>query len=658
MDEPVFDVDDLVALGRVHAHALSPDGTWVAVEVRALDEDGAAYIGSIYKLPLDGGPVELLLGGAFDDKSPAFWRDGALTFLSNRTDEAFSDAHEPDDKAKVQVWARHPDSSLERLTDEPLGVSSHQPARRADVLVVQAPVLPEVEHGDQRAVAEDLEKGPSVLRYTEMPVRFWDHWLPRTSPHLIAYVDGMRRDLTPDRTDRVTDRTWVLSEDGTSIVYTERVAARDRLDAFRLVHIDLASAEATVLTPDASASFGQPVLSPDGATVVARRSFLVRGRAWEPELVRIPLADPVSGLQVLAADWDVHPSPVGMSRDGTTVFVTASVRGRVPLFAVDVGSGERRRLTEGGSIHGVAVGDDVLILRRSTFLRPPHLLALSLDDGGLRELADLSDMPVDLAEHLQVEDIEVEGHGGDPVQGFVVSPRGGASRGGLLWIHGGPIGDWADGWHWRWSAALAASQGFAVGCPNPRGSVGFGQDFVQGIWGNRWGEACATDVLAFADALDARDDVDGTVCMGGSFGGYMTNWLATRTDRFTAAVTHASLFDLRAFHGVTDLPAFWADQFLLDPWTDDEALERYNPRAHLDGWSTRTLILHGEKDYRVPIGEALALFEGLQARGVESELVVFPDENHWILKPRNIVAWYEAWLGFIERTVGREDGNG
>jgi len=137
--------------------------------------------------------------------------------------------------------------------------------------------------------------------------------------------------------------------------------------------------------------------------------------------------------------------------------------------------------------------------------------------------------------------------------------------------------------------------------------------------------------------------------MGGSFGGYMTNWLGTQTDRFASLVTHASLYDFQAFHGATDIPSFWAWQFGLDPWNDRADLDRYNPRAYLNNWRTRTLILHGEKDYRVPIAEALALFEGLQARGVPSELCVFPDENHWILKPRNIVAWYDAWIDFVTR---------
>jgi dipeptidyl aminopeptidase/acylaminoacyl peptidase len=220
----------------------------------------------------------------------------------------------------------------------------------------------------------------------------------------------------------------------------------------------------------------------------------------------------------------------------------------------------------------------------------------------------------------------------------------------LLWIHGGPIGMSGDAWHWRWNPLLAVAAGYTVVQPNPRGSTGFGQEFVQGIWGNVWGDQCFKDIMAVTDALAQRADVDASriMAMGGSFGGYMTNWIGTQTDRFKCLVTHASIVTMANFTGVTDDPAFWY-MFMggENPYSDMLAFDRYAPIRHISNWKTPALIIHGEQDYRCPVSEGLMLFEALQYHGVDSELLVFPDENHWIMKPKNIVAWYDNVLRFV-----------
>jgi dipeptidyl aminopeptidase/acylaminoacyl peptidase len=209
-----------------------------------------------------------------------------------------------------------------------------------------------------------------------------------------------------------------------------------------------------------------------------------------------------------------------------------------------------------------------------------------------------------------------------------------------------------DGWHWRWNPLLAVAQGYAVALPNPRGSTGFGQEFIQGIWGNVWGAQCYQDLMAVTDALAARPDIDGarTMAMGGSFGGYMTNWIGSQTDRFRCLITHASIATMAQFTGTTDHPAWWyLEMGGEDPYADMAKFDRYAPIRYIKNWKTPTLIIHGELDYRCPINEGLNLFEALQYHGVPSELLVFPDENHWILKPRNIAAWYAAVLEFVGR---------
>lgn len=651
MSLEALDAEALVALGRLQSQALSPDGTWIAACVHTLDADGAAYIGTIWRVPTDGGPATPLFESPFDDREPGFKRDGTLCFTSNRTRGDHTASEAPDPKTKRQLWAATEDGRLHPLTAEPLGVKAYRWARRADVLIVQTEVIPGVDHEEQEAAAKDLEKGPSILRYDRLPVRHWDHWIPQRVQHLIVYAQGERRDLTPDRTERFTEWSWDLSEDGRTIATIERVDGPFGIPSGQPVLIDVETGEARHLTAARHQSHSAPRLSPDGATLAVSRAEIERGRSLWDQLVLIPLADP-GASRVLAGDWDASPTPVGWSRDGASLLVTVAERGRGCLVAVDVGSGQRHPLCTEGSVHGVSIDEDALFLRRSSYLHPPRLERLSLHTGERSPLAVLDALD-DLSPHIHIEELEVEGAGGTPVQSFLLRPMSGGHGRTLLWIHGGPISDWADAWHWRWSAALAVAEGYTVVCPNPRGSLGFGRDFVEGIWGNVWGEACAEDLMKLTDALCAREDIDEDriIAMGGSFGGYMTNWLGGQTDRYAALVTHASLFDFRAFHATTDHPPYWAFMLGLDPWGDAEALDRYNPRAFVKRWTTPTLVLHGDKDYRVPIGEGLALFTALQARGVESELVVFPDENHWILKPRNVVAWYESWLGFVERVV-------
>jgi dipeptidyl aminopeptidase/acylaminoacyl peptidase len=220
----------------------------------------------------------------------------------------------------------------------------------------------------------------------------------------------------------------------------------------------------------------------------------------------------------------------------------------------------------------------------------------------------------------------------------------------VLFIHGGPLNSWS-GWHWRWNPHLLAAAGYAVVLPDPGLSTGYGIAMTRRGWG-RWGAEPYTDLMAVTDAVVARNDIDGerTVAMGGSFGGYMANWIAGHTDRFRAIVTHASLWDLEAFHGTTDFGVWWEQEF-GDAYTHPERYREWSPHRFVDRIRTPMLVVHGELDYRVPIGEALALWTDLRRHGVPSRFLYFPDENHWVLKPQHARLWYETVLAFLDEHV-------
>jgi len=668
MDKTRYTVEQHIALGRVSAIAPAPDGTWLAVAVQRLDRDGAKYVSDLWKLPTDGAPATQLTRGDSKDAAPCFRYDGALGFLSNRRPNEVK----PDEDAekRMQVWLL-PACGGEpyQLTDEPLGVESFRFAARADKMALFAPVIAGVPPDKQReTVAERAKKGPSVRRFTRQPVRHWDHWLHQNAEreciHLIVCdaSGAYREDLTPEATREFSIEPHLdISADGRRVAASWSTPGADReLDTHLLV-IDLAQRSRLLAPQPPTSSTEGALFAPDGATIAAVRSTRSAQLVVRPTLT---LIDPASGsARELAREWDRWPSLADWSADGRWLLVTADDGGIVPVFAIDAATGAVHPLSTraaGGSHGNVrALADGRAAGIRSTLLDAPECFVLDSPRA-----AGSGAPPMPLArlsgfapahDWAECESIVTTSSDGAPIQSWVTRPKGARNAPALLWIHGGPIGAAGDGWHWRWNALLAVAQGYVVVQPNPRGSTGFGQAFVQGVWGNVWGEQCYRDLMAVADAIERRPEVDAArvMAMGGSFGGYMTNWIGTQTRRFRCLITHASIVTMAQFTGTTDHPAWWyLEMGGEDPYADPARFDRYAPIRHIKNWKTPALIVHGELDYRCPIGEGLNLFEALQYHGVPSELAIFPDENHWILKPRNIVAWYETVFDFLDRHLG------
>ena len=659
MNNP-YTVDQHVALRRVSALAASPDGRWLAVCVQRLDRDGAKYVSDLWKVPTDGGPATQLTRGDSKDSAPCFRHDGALGFLSNRTPNEVK----PDDEAekRMQVWLLPADGGEPRqLTDEPLGVEAFRFAAKADRMAWFAPVLPGIAPEKQRETAARRNKeGPSARNFRRQPVRHWDHWLhqnaDQANTHLIvATAEGKdREDLTPE----ATHEFWIepqldLSRDGRRVLARWTTPGSDREEDSALLMIDLDSKARRLFEQPPNTMNDGARFSPDGRTIATVRETRSPQTAVRPTLT---LVDVESGTtREHATGWDSWPHLADWSADGATLVASADDGGVTPVFGIAVTDGAVTAWTPpaGGGTPGdiVALADGRAACIRSSLLDAPECYRLDGPGRATAPLARLSGFtPAD--GWAEVEHISTVSTDGAAIHSIVTRPKGARNAPTLLWIHGGPIGMSGDGWHWRWNALLAAAQGYVVVQPNPRGSTGFGQAFVQGIWGNVWGKQCFEDLMAVTDALGQRGDVDASriMAMGGSFGGYMTNWIGTQTRRFRCLITHASIVTMAQFTGTTDHPAWWyLEMGGENPYADMPAFDRYAPIRYISQWKTPVLIIHGEKDYRCPVSEGLNLFEALQYHGVDSELLVFPDENHWILKPRNIVAWYENVLGFLRK---------
>lgn len=657
-----YTVAQHAGLSRVSEVAASPCGTWLAVTVQRPDREGAKYVSDLWRVPTDGGPAVQLTRGDCKDHAPCFRHDGALAFLSNRAPNEIK--ADDDATERKQIWLLPSDGGEPRqLTDQPLGVVAFRFAKRAARLLLVAPVLAGVEQSQQRESVKRRKGGPSARRYRSQPVRHWDEWLHQNPDlpcnHLLACdADGGECvDLTPGaHGEFAIDPGLDISADGARAVATQISLGKDRELDSALLLIELASGSSRIVAAAASTLFEEPEFSSDGLQIAALRTQRSPARAVHP---RIAVIDVRTGNQrAVAEDWAGQAGAPHWSPTGQQLYFCADERGRTPIFCVDSSSGAIDRVAatahQGVYEHLSVLADGRLTGIHSTVLAAPECFLLNPQGAASPvSLARLSGFQ-SAQDWAQCEDLTVPSTDGTPIQFFLVRPKGPtpARLPLLLWIHGGPIGANHDGWHWRWNPLLLVAQGYAVALPNPRGSTGFGQDFVQGIWGNVWGDQCYKDLMAVTDALCARRDIDSerTMAMGGSFGGYMTNWIGTQTTRFKCLITHASIATMAQFTGTTDHPGWWYQEMGGEnPYSDRERFDRYAPIRYVDQWRTPVLIIHGERDYRCPINEALNLFEGLQYHGVPSELLVFPDENHWILKPRNVIAWYEAVSEFIAR---------
>jgi dipeptidyl aminopeptidase/acylaminoacyl peptidase len=659
-----YTVEQHVGLKRVSEIAASPCGTWLAVSVQRRDREGAKYVSDLWRVPTDGGAALQLTRGDSNDHAPCFRHDGALAFLSNRAPNELKP--DEDSAERMQVWLLPPQGGEPRqITDEPLGVAAFRCAKSAARLVLLAPVLPGVEHAQQRESATRRRKGgPSARRFRSQPVRHWDAWLHQNPDlpclHLIAgdAEGGGRVDLTPNaRGEFAVDPALDLAADGVHVVATQVSLGEDReLDSALLV-IDIDSGVSRVLGAGRCSNCEAPVFSPDGAQIALIRVQRSAALAVRPCMTLIDVRS--GNLRELGETWDRWPGAPQWRPDGGKLYFCSDDAGEIPAFAMDTGSGGVEKLTaaKGQYDHLQVLADGRVAAIHSTVLSAPECVILDPEKAAPTPVALAALSGFEGAQSwAQVEDFSIPSTDGTPIHGFLVRPKQPATGAEklplLLWIHGGPIGANHDGWHWRWNPLLLVAQGYAVALPNPRGSRGFGQEFIQGIWGNLWGDQCFKDLMCVTDALCARPDVDPerTMVMGGSFGGYMTNWIGTQTARFKCLITHASIATMAQFTGTTDHPGWWyLEMGGENPYADMERFDRYAPIRYVKNWKSPVLIIHGERDYRCPINEGLNLFEALQYHGVPSELLIFPDENHWILKPRNVVAWYEAVSEFIGR---------
>ena len=649
---PFGDLDAYLALARVSGLAVSPDGSRIVTTVAELNDKRTEFVSAVWELdPAGAHPARRLTRGAKGESSPVFAAGGDVLFVASRPNE-------DDDKAPAALW-RLPAAGGEAFEALALpgGVETVRTASDADFVVVNGPMMPSADSIDDDRRIRELRKDNKVtaILHTGYPIRRWDKDLGPGEPHLFGtdLDDGIPRNLTESPGSALWDADFDVSPDGCFVVTSWQQPGAGASKHVVLVRIDTESGERTVIADDPDADLWSPAIAPDGSAVVyARESYSTPTVAPRITLCCLRFGqEPVD----VAPDWDRWPTSVAWSRDGSVLIVTADQDGRGPIFSIVPDDGTVTQLTFDDYAYtdvSTAPGG-VLYALRSSYAAPPHPVRID-PDGTVTELpcADPPLLPGTLTE------VEATATDGTPVRSWLVLPEGDMPAPLLLWIHGGPLGSW-NVWSWRWNPWLLAARGYAVLLPDPGLSTGYGQDFIQRGWG-AWGSAPYDDLMAATDAACAhpRVDADRTAAMGGSFGGYMANWVAGHTDRFDAIVTHASLWALDQFGATTDSSYYWMRE--MTP----EMAAANSPHNYVGEIGTPMLVIHGDKDYRVPIGEALRLWFQLLTESrlpaaddgtSPHQFLYFPSENHWVLSPQHAILWYQVVIAFLSRHVLGED---
>lgn len=654
--------EDLWRVPRLSSPEVAPDGRSLVVTVTTPEAAANLQRGRLWWVDASGARAPRALTAAEHASSQPRWSpDGRhLAFLRKG----------PEAGARAQACLLALEGGeAERLTDLPLGVTDLRWLPDGTGLVLAGQLL--AGHDTPEATRAELErraKDPVKAHVTEERFyRYWDTWLTTGEVMHLFHLDlatRRLRDLAPAM------RLWFdwmdptgqldIAPDGQELAF-EALWFDERRSRVRsgIFTLPLAGGTPTCLTREHPAGAGRPRYTPDGRAIAYGMSHDPDFYADRQRLMRWVRA--TGTHEAWLEGWDRSPADWTLEADGGALLV-AEHEGRQALFRLAPGASEPTPLLAAGWCQGPArLGDGRIVLVHQTLSDPPEVAVLPAAGGPPTRLTRFAAEALHGVALGAVEELHFEGSHGATVQMFVIHPppRAGAPAGPrplLQVVHGGPHGVSGDAFGFRWNAHLFAAPGYVVAMVNFQGSTGWGQDFAQRIQG-AWGERPLGDVLRGTDTMVATGLVDPArmALAGGSYGGYMAAWVAAHTDRFRCIINHAGVYDLLA-HWSCDVTQGRHRSLGGHPWDGLEAIDRWNPARFTQGMRTPMLVIHGEKDYRVPETQGLACYNVLKAKGVPARLVYFPDEGHWVLKPQNSLLWYREVHAWLARWLGAGPG--
>ena len=667
-----FDVNALWALDRIGAPSLSPDGAQAVAAVTRYDMQTNQAQSSLWLFSTLGGAPRRLTEAGDKDGNPQWSPRGDRIAFTAKREQAGPDGRCRDEETQLYVIA--PDGGeAHRVGRVPTGVEAFKWFPDGRRIAFISWVWPDRKAAGQAEALREFKARKETAYVTEEALyRYWDHHLPAGRvPHLhvIDVNTGQVRDLF-EGTDHELDRaepdtqSFDISPDGRRIAFAFDPAAQKRLDnRFALAEIEVRTRRVQTLLQDADWDFSAPRYSGSGAHLAFLASHQARGHNQPHQLA---VLDQHGQWAVFSDDWDHDVSaPLQWAQDDQAVLFAAEARGRRHLWRFALGDRHAEIAFEGGHVGSFAHAGGITVVNHDSVQFPPRLSVL--DGDSAQRIEALNDARLAAHEFGRHEEVSITGARGDAVQMWLIYPPGFDAKARKKWpvmhvIHGGPHTAFGDSWHWRWNhqvfaspsplgTAGGAAQGYIVACVNYHGSSSFGHEFLDSITGH-WGEYELQDVEAGTDWLLQQRWVDRKriVATGGSYGGYMVAWMNghVKPGRYQAYVCHAGCYDWQAMYA-DDAYSWHRKELGAAYWDDPARVAAQSPHSFAQNFRTPTLVIHGALDYRVPDAQGLAYYNTLKSLGVPARLVWFPDENHWVLKPRNSQLWYGEFFAWLNR---------
>ena len=645
-----FDSDALLRVSRIGDPQLSPDGRTVAFSVSVPDLTNNKGAHSVWVVPLAGGAPRKLVDEA---DRPRWSPDGKRIFYTGTTG------------GSSQIWAMNADGSgATQITKLATEASGEIVSPDGKYLLITSDVYPECGADDacnSQHLETDKTSKVKARLITNLLYRHWTTWQGKTRSHLlsISLADGKAVDLTPG--DKVVPPfslggpdDYAISPDGSEVCFSmnsDPVPATSTNSDLYVV--PTAGGEFHKITGNNGAD-SSPQYSPDGR-FLAYRSQMRPG--YESDKWRLVVLDRATGKLTAPTDAiDRSIESFTWSPDSKRLFFGAVDRGRQAIQFISVdGGGVGTAVSGGNMLDDVQFTKDgkTMVFTRQSGSAPVEICRAGSNGGAAVPLTHLNDDLLGQYQLTPLEEFWTAGAEDAQIHSFLVKPPGFDATKKypvLMLIHGGPQGEWGESWTYRWNAQVFAGAGYVVVMPNPHGSFGYGQKFTDDI-NQDWGGKPYDDIMAVTDYVAKLPYVnpDRIAAAGGSYGGYMVDWILGHTNRFKCLVTHAGVYDLRSEAESTEELWFPLWEFGGMPWTNPEVYDKWSPSKFTEEFKTPTLVIHGELDFRIPYTQGLALFTALQMHKVPSELLVFPDEGHWVLKPQNSALWYKTFLEWVDR---------
>jgi dipeptidyl aminopeptidase/acylaminoacyl peptidase len=655
-----FTPDDLVRLKRLTDPQVSPDSRYVAYVLSETDMEANKRPTDLWLLDLQTRNVQpkQLTRHSANDSNPRWSPDAStIYFLSTRSGSS-------------QVWRlRLAGGEATQVTNYPVDVASFKVAPGGDRLALSMEVFPDC--ADLKCTATRLEQRKNSKQtgkvFDRTFIRHWDAWIEGPRSHLFVATFGsdgtaaqpvdLSQPLDADVPSKPFggDEEYTFSPDGRRLVFAARVSARTEAWStnFDLFEVSADGAgDPKNLTDDNDAWDTQPMFLPNGDL-----AYLAMERpTFEADRFHIVIRDGRSGAaRPLTKAWDRSVDRLGVTPDGGTLLATTDDIGQHALYAVDPRNGTPRKLVATGQVTEYSPTKNGVVIALASLAAPVDLHLASMREAAPKRLTSVNQDVLGARAMSEFEQFSFKGWNGETAYGYVMKPFGfsdGTRFPVAYLIHGGPQVSFQNQWSYRWNAQAFAGRGYGVVFIDYHGSPGYGQAFTDSI-SKDWGDKPLEDLQkGLAAALERYNWLDGErVCAAGaSYGGFMANWIAGKwSDRFRCLVNHDGIFDQRSMYYSTE--ELWFPEWDFGgPYFDNpELYEKYNPANFVKQWRTPMLVIHGELDYRVPDAQGIATFTALQRRGIESRLVIFPDENHWVLKPNNSLQWHAEVLGWLDR---------